>query len=202
MQTNVEAARETPQTETIPEVTPPMQTNVEAARETPQTETIPEVTPPMQTNVEAARETPQTETIPEATPPMQTNVEAAGETPQTETIGSLNHLASPVEVASLPRLRPFLQGLRRAELFDASKRRQAKELSSNSIAMPLHPPLPVRRTPAELSPARARMFAIRRRGPPYYEQCPGERSCRYSLVATAGCRLAKMCPWAGSILVC
>jgi hypothetical protein len=123
MQTNAEATRETPQTETIPEAAPSTQTNAEAARETPQTETIPEAAPSTQTNAEAARETPQTETIPEATPSMQTNAEAARETPQTETVsettpiplvqtfgafqGQLNHLASPVGVASLPRPRPF-----------------------------------------------------------------------------------------------
>jgi hypothetical protein len=71
MQTNAEAARETPQTETIPEAAPSTQTNAEAARETPQTETIPEAAPSTQTNAEATRETPQTETIPEATPSMQ-----------------------------------------------------------------------------------------------------------------------------------
>jgi hypothetical protein len=122
MQTNAEAARETPQTETIPEAAPSMQTNAEAARETPQTEPIPEATPPMQTNAEAARETPQTEPIPEAAPSTQTNAEATRETPQAETVsettpiplvqtlrafqGQLNHLASPVGVASLPRPRP------------------------------------------------------------------------------------------------
>ena len=86
MQTNAEAVRETPQTETTPEAPPSMQTNAEAVRETPQTETIPEAPPSMQTNAEAVRETPQTETIPEAAPSMQTNAEAVRETPQTETV--------------------------------------------------------------------------------------------------------------------
>jgi hypothetical protein len=86
MQTNAEAARETPQTETIPEATPSMQTNADVARETPQTETIPEAAPSTQTNAQATRETPQTETIPEAAPSTQTNAQATRETPQTETI--------------------------------------------------------------------------------------------------------------------
>jgi len=68
MQTNAEAVRETPQTETTPEAPPSMQTNAEAVRETPQTETIPEAPPSMQTNAEAVRETPQTETVSETTP--------------------------------------------------------------------------------------------------------------------------------------
>jgi hypothetical protein len=79
-------ARETPQTETIPEAAPSTQTNADVARETPQTETIPEAAPSTQTNADVARETPQTGIIPEAAPSTQTNAEATRETPQTETI--------------------------------------------------------------------------------------------------------------------
>jgi hypothetical protein len=119
-------------------VIPPMQTNAEAASETPQTETIPGAAPSMQTNAEAAREMPQTETVSETTPiplvqtfrafqgPLNPTGDAKRERPAaapqlaravpTKAVAkpspspqpkSLDDLIAQVGVASLPRPRPF-----------------------------------------------------------------------------------------------
>ena len=98
-------------------VIPPMQTNAEAAREMPQTETIPEAAPSMQTNAEAARETPQTETTPgdakwerpAAAPQMARAVptKAVAKPSPSRQPKSLDDLIAQLGVASLPRPRPF-----------------------------------------------------------------------------------------------